>query len=319
MTAAPSESTPSYEELLAAKRKSEWQASGRKTVIKWTIGGLLVGLAIATAVTVWRHSYVGIFAVLPLFCVLVAALTGWTLFRAKTSDEATEEFFTAFANARGWQYTASPPVYRDTPSLADGDEQFGANGFTGLLCGLPGTIYEHTRRVRQTVTTTDGKGHTTTTTENIDTAFVVLHYELPLPGLNRLYLHPRAWGHLFDGVESKLSRNQVVELESIDFNDAYKVTVDDAADQTAVRQLFSPRAQQDLLAFKPGEHHGLFSNEASHPFAEGLTLECEAGALVFLCEGSIYPQYPGYVDEFIAMAAPYVAWLSAYAKSGPAA
>ncbi|MGZ4258644.1 MAG: DNA-3-methyladenine glycosylase, partial [Gaiellaceae bacterium] len=57
-----------------------------------------------------------------------------------------------------------------------------------------------------------------------------------------LLLHPRGFAeiHLFDAIESKLTSNELVELESAEFDDAYKLQLADGTDPALLGRARAP-------------------------------------------------------------------------------
>ena len=89
-------------------------------------------------------------------------------------------------------------------------------------------------------TSTDSEGHTTTHWE--PHPFTVIETGVLAPGIPRLTLHPRTFGdnRLFDRIDSKLTSDRVVELESAELEREFKLEVSDSASDMAVRLLFEP-------------------------------------------------------------------------------
>jgi hypothetical protein len=272
--------------------------------------GFKASLTVAPVVGGIVGAVVGLLAVngpFGLAGVVPGALLGfgipWMVAAIRSRQIATQRFFAAWAQQHGLTFDPHPPVYDDTPLLRAGDDQFAHNSFAGTLAGRPGSIYTHTKRVRRT--TTDSKGNTTTT--NDDTDFVVLRLAFSLAGFARFQLHPRSFGEvrLLDGLESKLTSNRVVELESEELAHDFKLEVDDGVDEITLRRLFTPDAIVEVL-----------QSRGSKTFHDGIAFEVERSTLVFYRQGSIGPRSMGAVEAMIAEAAPFVAWLEGFAGMG---
>jgi hypothetical protein len=238
-----------------------------------------------------------------LFALAGAALgfgAPWLVALLVGRQRATERFFAAWAQQHGLAYDRDPPVYEDTPLLRAGDDQFAHCSFAGTLAGRPGSIYQHTKRVRRT--STDSRGHTTTS--NDDTEYVVLRLGFSLPGFARLELHPRSFGsfRLFDGLESKLTANRVVELESEELARDFKLEVDDGVDEVTLRRLLTPEAIVQVL-----------DSRASEAFPDGIAFQLEGSTLLFFRRGSISPRSMDAVEAVLADATPFVGLLQAFA------
>jgi hypothetical protein len=286
---------PDYDALVAQSTDDVERSTGfRVAIVVVPVAAAVVGGFVGVRIT---HDGRGILGALA--GAAVAALAVWIGALLRARGLATTRFFYAWAGQHGLEYDPKPPVYRDTPLLRAGDDQFAHESFSGTLAGLRGSLYQHTRR--ETTTSTDSKGHTTTT--NDDTDYVVLRLGFSLPGFRRLELAPRSFGsfRVFDGIESKLTSNRVVELESEELAKEFKLEVDDDVDQTVLRELFTPVVIEQVLASRgePG-------------FRGGVALQLEGGTLVFYREGSLTPKSIARAEALVAAATPFVAWLKAF-------
>jgi hypothetical protein len=273
-------------------------------------GGFKAGLVVSPAVgailggivgVVTTHGPAGVAGAVPGAAIGFAI--PWIYAAIRSRQVAKQRFFVAWAQQHGLAYEPHPPVYHDTPLLRAGDAQYAHNAFAGALAGLQGSVYQHTKRVRHT--STDSKGNTTTTNE--DTDYVVLRLAFSLPGFRRLELHPRSFGdfRMFDGIESSLTANRVVELESEELAHDFKLEVDDGVDEVTLRRLFTPEAIVQVL-----------DSRSNRAFRGGVTLELEGSTLVFFRQGPLSPRSIGVVDALVAAATPYVQWLGAFAAQG---
>lgn len=278
---------PDYDELVddseEAVERSPLYGFGR--IALPVVLGLSGAVVAATTSPLWTSPLGAIAGAAVGYLILV----GIVALRARKL--ATTRFFVLWADRRGFLYDPSPPVYRDTALLRAGDEQFAGRSFAGALAGLEGSVYQHTKRVKRT--STDSRGHTTTT--NDDTDYIVLRLGLTVPGFDRLQLHPRGFGslRLFDGLESKLTSNRVVELESEELAKEYKLEVADGVDEVTLRRLFTPAAIAHIL----------------DAFPEGVGLELEGSTLVFFRQGSITPKKMEMVEQLVADVTPFTGWL----------
>jgi hypothetical protein len=126
-----------------------------------------------------------------------------------------------------------------TPLLRDGDRRNSNDHVCGPLAGGgEAALCHYTYEVRRQ--TTDAKGHTTTSWE--EHPFTVIETGVIAPGITRLTLHPRSFGdnRLFDRIDSKLTSDRVVELESSELEHEFKLEVADSDSDMAVRLLFEP-------------------------------------------------------------------------------
>jgi hypothetical protein len=288
---------PDYDALVKESTEAVESSSGfRAALVAAPLAGAVLGGAIGVAVAHGPRGLAGAVA------GAVAGLLGaWIYALVRARQLAKERFFGLWAAQHGLVYDPHPPVYDDTPLLRAGDKQFAADAFGGTLAGLEGSVYQHTKRVRRT--TTDSKGNTTTT--NDDTDYVVLRLACPVPGFRRLELHPRSFGdfRLFDGLESKLTANRVVELESEELAHDFKLEVDDGVDEVTLRELFTPDAIVRVLDSRDSTAH-----------KDGIAFELEGSTLVFFRQGSISPRSMDVVEAVVAEATPFVAWLHGFVK-----
>jgi Protein of unknown function (DUF3137) len=166
-----------------------------------------------------------------LFAVGVVAL----LVGAFLLDRKRRERIMTFCLARGWQYVA------EDPSLADrwqgepfglGDRRRARNVMRGNESGRDFVAFDYSYETHST----DSKGNRTTSTHPFAVTAVTIPAYLP-----RLEVSPAgAFGRLTDAV----GLTNDIELESEDFNRAFKVHAEDRKFATDV---LSPRTMQYLL------------------------------------------------------------------------
>jgi hypothetical protein len=288
---------PDYDALVAQSTDEVERSTGfRAALVLVPVGAAALGGFIGVQLTHNANGLLGVLAGAAL-----GALVVWVGALIRARSIATTRFFYAWAEQHGLAYDPDPPVYRDTALLRAGDDQFAHTSFSGTLTGLDGSLYQHTRR--ETSTTTDSKGHTTTT--NDDTDYVVLRLGFSLPGFRRLELAPRSFGafRVFDGIESKLTANRVVELESEELAKDFKLEVDDGVDETVLRELFTPVAIEHVLG-----------SRSTPGFQHGVALQLEGSTLVFYRQGSLTPKSVGRAEALVAAATPFVAWLRSFRR-----
>jgi hypothetical protein len=222
-----------------------------------------------------------------LLAALVVALAGaiGTYFLA--DSRAKSDFLYAWARARGWTTGTGIWHERATPLLRDGDRRSSKDHISGPLSGGGQAVLCHyTYEVRKE--TTDSKGNTTTTWDEHD--FTVIETSVTASDISRLTLHPRTFGdnRLFDRVDSALTSDRVVELESSELEHAFKLEVADSTPDAAVRLLFEPTFMVWCL------------DQA----ADRMMIEIENGALVVAIPDHSYDQaqLDGLVDKATAVA-----------------
>jgi hypothetical protein len=290
-------SGPSYRQLV---RDARGDIAGGTSYTVWSVLAALAGLALGLSIGLRYGATAalsGAMAGTALGLLLVIVVT-----EALARRRATERYFRVWGADRGWAFEASPPVYSDTPLLRAGDRQFADRGFVGKILGHHGCVYQHTRRDESSSSGSRGGPATSVN----DRHYVVARIELPLQGIERLLLHPRGFLeiHLFDTIESRLGANEVVELESAEFNDTYRLQVARGTDPALVRELFTPDAIVSLLDLEGGE-----------AFEYGLFLEAEHGVVVFAAQGRVDVGTLNFVDDMLARAQPFAEWLSAFSAA----
>ena len=69
-----------------------------------------------------------------------------------------------------------------------------------------------------------------------------MHLETHQRLIPRMTVHPRTWldNRFFDKLDTTLTRDRVVELESSEMHDRYKIQVADGCDDMLVRRVFEP-------------------------------------------------------------------------------
>lgn len=148
------------------------------------------------------------------------------------------EQFAAFAASRGWTY-----VQRDDRwahrfqghPFGTGDDRRADNIVTGEYDGRTFEAFDYSYTT--TSTSTDANGHTTTHRETHSFSVLALETRVALP---RLEVTPEHW---FGRVVGRLT-NRDIELESEDFNRAFRVSADDPKFASDV---LNPRTMQQLL------------------------------------------------------------------------
>jgi hypothetical protein len=178
-------------------------------------------------------------AVVFLLAVVPTVLVGLIGTYMLADSRAKSAYLPAWARSRGW--TEGVGMWREsaTPLLRDGDRRHSQDHVSGpLASGGEAALCHYTYEVERE--TTDSKGHTTTTWEAHP--FTVIEIGVIAPGITRLTLHPRSFGdnRLFDRIDSKLTSDRVVELESSELEHEFKLEVSDSDSDMAVRLLFEP-------------------------------------------------------------------------------
>jgi hypothetical protein len=177
---------------------------------------------------------VGVF----VFAAAVSALIGLAIAWAVANSRAKSAFLEAWALSRGWADASDLLLEKATPLLRNGDRRHSEHHFAGVLANDPAVICHYTYEVRHT--STDSRGVSSETWE--DHPFTLVQAAVTARGIPRLSMHPRAFldNRLFDRLDSAVTTDRVVELESADLEKRYKLEVADEADDMAVHVLFEP-------------------------------------------------------------------------------
>ena len=169
---------------------------------------------------------------------LITALAGLVGTYFLADYRARAAFLDAWARTRGWTAGAGPWQDEATPLLRDGDRRESGNHIHGPLAGGgEAALCHYTYEVRHESSSSNG---TSTTWESHE--FTVVETAVDAPDIPSLSLHPRGFGdnRVFDRIDSALTSDRVVQLESSELQHEYKLEVADSASDLAVRLLFEP-------------------------------------------------------------------------------
>jgi hypothetical protein len=206
-------------------------------MVWWWVGMVLVPIvAGGVAIVVLSNRNPAVVFVLAAVATVLAGLIGTYMLADKRAKSA---YLPAWARSRGWKEGGGIWRGSATPLLREGDRRDSKDHVFGpLASGDEAALCHYTYEVRQE--TTDSKGNTTTTWD--EHPFTVIETGVTAPGIPRLTLHPRSFGdnRLFDRIDSKLTADRVVELESSELEREFKLEVSDSASDMAVRLLFEP-------------------------------------------------------------------------------
>jgi hypothetical protein len=147
-----------------------------------------------------------------LLLVVVAVVVGWL--RAKRRREG----FAALAAGRGWTYTEQDQTLLDRfagAPFGEGEDREASNVLRGTSDGRPFVVFDY--RYVTTSTTTDAEGHTRTERHTHPFSVVAVNAGAVMPALS---VTPEG---MFSRFYGRLT-NSDIELESEDFNRAFRVT-----------------------------------------------------------------------------------------------
>ncbi|MFM7553452.1 MAG: hypothetical protein ACKO7Q_11550 [Actinomycetota bacterium] len=229
-----------YAELLAAD-----PAPSRGMRIGLAVGLGVLGLIIGGVLT----AVLGVFGLIALVILVAAGVVlsrplARHLHEGGLRGQAEQEVVGGYVTERGWRMVEQIPVPAATPLLREGDERATGWGVTGSLDPATAFVaghYEYTE-VR-TVTDTDSEGRTTTREERSTYPFSVVLIPAPGTEYQALSLARGSTGGFMSRISGAISDMKPVELESSEFNDEFRLMVDDAVDEVAVRTRFSPVVQ----------------------------------------------------------------------------
>ena len=202
----------------------------------WRVTIVLVPIAVGVVAVALAPDHNPLVFVVGAIVVLLAAGIGTYLL---ADSRARSAFLSAWARSRGW--TNDTGLWREeaTPLLRDGDRRNSGSHMCGTLgTGGQAVLCHYTYEVRHE--RSNSKGGTTTSWESFD--FTVVETDVAAPDIARLTLHPRSFGdiRLFDRIDSALTSDRVVQLESSELEHEYKLEVADSTSDLAVRLLFEP-------------------------------------------------------------------------------
>ena len=182
-------------------------------------------------------------------------------------QQAEDEAYAAWVEARGWEPVRNLPAALVTSLLRCGDARRLEDGYVGLLDGRTAAVGHF---VWETVTQeVDDYGNVHETRVPHD--HTVLETLTGLQSMTRLSLTPRhhGQGRLTDGLASALTSDRSLELESAEFCDAYRLFVADEESELVVRRVFTPALIVQLVELAGAR----------------ITIEFETGALVCSVHG----------------------------------
>ena len=168
------------------------------------------------------------------------------------SGRAKEDFFDAYATARGLNRQSDGQLPPTTPLLRKGDRRYAEQIMNGTLpSGLPGALALYTYEERSR----DSDGN-----EDIEYyRFSVVLHDLPAVAhhVSDIYCQRRSGFRWMDSAEDKFRTMKRLELESTDLDKRYEIFYGPNDDEVWLKRLFSPKfivwlseAAPDGLAFE---------------------------------------------------------------------
>ncbi len=168
------------------------------------------------------------------------------------SGRAKEDFFDAYATARGLNRQGKGQLPPTTPLLRKGDRHYAEQIMNGTLpSGLPGALALYTYEERSR----DSDGN-----EDVEYyRFSVVLHDLPAVAhhVSDIYCQRRSGFRWMDSAEDKFRTMKRLELESTDLDKRYEIFYGPNDDEVWLKRLFSPKfivwlseAAPDGLAFE---------------------------------------------------------------------
>jgi hypothetical protein len=192
--------------------------------------GLTAGIGAFTALAATVSALVG------LAGLVGALLLTLAIAFAIANGRAREDFFAAYASARGLARSEGrdrlPPL---TPLLRKGDKRYCEQVFRGLLPGeVRGRLAHYTYEDKST----DSKGRDQTTYHR----FTVVLCDAPESAVKtgELYCQRRSGLRFLDSTEDVFRTKRRLELESVELDRSHEIFADKGTDPNWLRQLFSP-------------------------------------------------------------------------------
>lgn len=151
------------------------------------------------------------------------------------SGKAEEDFFSAYARARGLNRSGTTSLPPSTPLLRKGDKRYAEQVMNGTLPGgFPGAMGLYTYEIE----TRDSEGDSDTDYYR----FTVVMHDIPAVAehVSDVFCQRRSGFRFMDSTEDVFRRMQRLELESDSHDRRFEVFYGAGDDENWVRQLFSP-------------------------------------------------------------------------------
>lgn len=162
-------------------------------------------------------------------------LVGYLAYRSWQQEEKRRALLMQWATNSGWNYVREDDSWCQRwngDPFGEGDHRRAENVVVGRTTEWPFTAFDYSYQTHST----DGQGHTSTTTHR----YVVASLQLPCY-LPRLQVTPES---IFSRLGNALGMDDI-ELESEDFNRCFRVH---ANDRKFASDVLTPRTMQALLA-----------------------------------------------------------------------
>ncbi len=229
-------------------------------VVGTTQGGVAVGVGVTALVAV-------------VVAVIVFVIA---------SGRAKEDFFEAYAGARGLSRRPRGMLPPNTPLLRKGDKRYAEQIMNGTLPGgLPGALALYTYEEEST----DSDGNRETDSYR----FTVVMHDVPAAAVKAsdIYCQRRSGFRWMDSAEDVFRRMQRLELESEALDKRFEIFYGPADDQNWLKQLFAPsfvvwlsEQAPDKIAFELSSGSLCVNVKGHHDSAEEFDEICEAASVI---------------------------------------
>lgn len=234
MTPAPYEQ---FEREAAEAAKARYRKALVPLVVVGAIAGTAIGAMLASEARVLSALVGGGVG------ALAGLIVHYILVKSKTDSDAEAAYTQAWCAEHGFSVLGEYKV-PNGPHADDGHNPQWSDAVEGMVGAIDALFYNFSYWTTQST----GK-----TTSEVEHPFRIIRLSGPrLPIASLSFAERGAFGSigLFDDLESKLTKQRVIELESVDFNEKFKLEVDDTADEIWIRRVFDPTTIDALVTGK---------------------------------------------------------------------
>jgi hypothetical protein len=212
---------PSDVGALFAARMRRLGGERRALLLSIWIAAIVLGGVLVPAASV------GLGITLIVIALVVAGIVAW-----HQRSKAADDFYDAYAGARGLVHADGGSISAGVPLFSRGDRRTFSRVLSGSIAGQDARLGMYT----YTEISRDSDGNESRT----DYDFTVLRFDLPPAVAARfagVYLSPKKLS--FGALQDKLAHDRKVDLESVEFAKRYTLRVVDSQDDIALYELFS--------------------------------------------------------------------------------
>lgn len=233
---------PASAKAVYKARMHAWKADHKVMYQVWLV--LFIGGTIAAATGAYLAGG-PITALKGAGVVFVPCLLAGVFVTMKVGGSADDEYWTAYATARGLRQGVGGSIGCDVPLLGLGDERETHFVLHGRIAGVESQLAQYT--YTDITHSTDSHGNRTTNREDHD--FTLLAMPLPDAVAARFRgVYCRRKSLSLGGIQDKLAHDRAIKLESVDFCKRYSLRVVDDQDDIALYELFSTTFLDELAS-----------------------------------------------------------------------